>query len=200
MDPDISHSIRRIANIPRSNPQRHVTRANVLGAAEESLAAPFRSSPSLNLDNPEIYLEFLKVASGASFSPHVRCHPHAEAMGIKTRPDAWAWIANRVTGHMPDPQWQQADRAAKTGATSQRTSRRIGAPRYPPNWTAPEFFELCCPPASHGIQLLVIGAPNQPSVQSSPHSLPLAARACLPPFGGDCSYFSGRWNCSPGSL
>ena len=88
-----------------------------LKSAEDSLAAPFRSTPLLNLDNPAIHLRFFKDATKLAFSSQMKCHLRAEATGIKTRPDAWKWIAAKVNRHLLNPQWLRADLMDNIGVT-----------------------------------------------------------------------------------
>ena len=60
----------------------------------------------------------------------MKCHSHAEAMGIKTRADAWKWIAHKASGRSPGPQWQYADLVDNIGGTLARIFRRIGLRRF----------------------------------------------------------------------
>ena len=58
MAQDISQLAQRIADLLRDNPQGTKIWAKVLGTAEESVAAPLRSTLLFDLDNAEIYLKF----------------------------------------------------------------------------------------------------------------------------------------------
>ena len=69
MDPYILHFAQKKANLPRDNPDGGGLRANVLGTVEEPVAAPPRSTPSSNLDRPEIHLMSSKVAVEFAFFP-----------------------------------------------------------------------------------------------------------------------------------
>ena len=81
------------------------------------MAAPFRSTPLLNLGNPAIHLGFFKDATQLAFSSQMKCHLRAEATGIKMRPDAWKWIVAKVNRHLLDPQWLRADLLDNIGVT-----------------------------------------------------------------------------------
>ena len=74
---DISHLAGQLANLFRDNPQGTEIWANVFGAAGESLTSHFRSTRSLDLGNPEIYLEFFQAARKFAIFPRAWRHVYA---------------------------------------------------------------------------------------------------------------------------
>ena len=127
---DICHSARQIANRLRDDPRKAEIWGNVVGAAGESLAVPFRNPPSLDLDKPWIRAKFFRDTLGFFICPRVRRPPRAEAMGINSRADAWRWIAHQVHILLPDTTCQHVDPANNIGATPSRIFRRMGPHRY----------------------------------------------------------------------
>ena len=79
--PDISDLPREIANLLRDNPQGTEIRENVLGAAEDSLAVPFRSTQLLDLDNPAISGRD-GVRHFPSWEASCACHGYQHATGL----------------------------------------------------------------------------------------------------------------------
>ena len=131
MAQNISHFARLLANILRGNSEGREIRASVSESAEESLAARPRGAPLSNSDNPDMYLKFFKVAMEFDLSPHMKCHLRAEAIGVRTRADAWKWIPDQVTSPLTDLQWLRAHVAGNICVISPRISRRLGMRRYP---------------------------------------------------------------------
>ena len=158
--PNIPHVAQKIASL-RDKPKGNGIWANVLGALEESLAAPLRSTPPLNLGNPDIFSKSCTVAIELASCPHIKCHLHAGAMGVKSLSDARKWIAGQVAIHVPDREWAASASSSRESSNElECVDFRCMCPTDNPRIIGHLEYRL---PASHGARPLGSGA--QPNLQ-----------------------------------
>ena len=87
------------------------------------------SKPNLNQSN--VFLDFVVRTLHFAVFPHLSRHHEAAAASIGRNKEAWNWIQSQVRTGIQDPEWGHKELISNIGASVRRLFRRIGNCRDP---------------------------------------------------------------------